>query len=104
MRMNLLNRWIWKIINKNAFKFIKSKNKILWTYNDIIIMSYIAKNLNDEQSKYIIKCKIIKKIWNIFTNILSESGRLSLRALGGKPSGCLHGQIVVAGCYASSCN
>ena len=67
--MNLLNRWIWKVVNKNAFKFIKSKNRILWMYNDVIIMSYITKNLNDEQLKYVIKYKTIKKIWNTFTNI-----------------------------------
>ena len=35
---------------------------------------------------------------------VSGSGRLFLRALGGKASGCLRGRIVVAGCYASSCN
>ena len=38
-------------------------------YNDVAVMSYITKNLNDEQSKYVIKCEIIKKIWNTFTNI-----------------------------------
>ena len=69
MWMNLLNKWIWKIINKNALKFIKSKNRILWMYNDFAAMSYITKNLDDEQSKYVIKCEIMKKIWNTFTNI-----------------------------------
>ena len=48
MRMNLLNKSIWKIINKNVFRFIKSKNKILWTYDNFAAMSYITKNLNDE--------------------------------------------------------
>ena len=81
MRMNLLDRRIWKIVNGNAFKPIKSKNKILWMYDDVVVMSYITKNLDNEQLKYVIECEIIKKVWNTFTNIHNSQKRNWLNIL-----------------------
>ena len=83
MRINLLDRRIWKIINGNAPRSTKLKNRILWAYNDAATMSYITKNLDDEQSKYIIECETIKKIWNMFANIHNSQKRNWLNTLFG---------------------
>ena len=64
MRMNLLGRRVWKIVNGDVSRPIKPKNRILWMYDDVAAMSYITENLDDEQLKYIIKCETVKEVWN----------------------------------------
>ena len=62
MRMNLLGRRVWKVVNGDAPRPTKPKNRILWAYNDAAAMSYITGNLDDDQSKHVVECETAKKI------------------------------------------
>ena len=93
-----------------TFNFIKLKMSSKWIVKNNIdnkIHSSIVIILNSAENAQ--ACKNGLNIGGIRIKIdkfnsMSGSGRLSLRALGGKPSECFRDQIIITDCYTSSCN
>ena len=87
--LNMVNKIFESIINKKLLYLAK--------HHDWLLAAQMKTQLNKSM-------KIILKLFIEQMHMMSESGRLSLHALGGKPSRCLRDQIIIADCYASSCN